>query len=179
MKVDVGDKAIPISLPAIDGQPFTSDSLQGKRYLLSFFRFATCPFCNMRVHELVTRYDELGDGLTIVAIFDSPLDNLQTHASEHHAPFPILADEKNTYYQQYGVQRSLLGTLKGGILRLPYSLYGMFVKGYFPWPIKGAMTTMPLDMLVDEQGVIQVAYYGTDEGDHLAFDQIKQFSLHI
>jgi len=36
---------------------------------------------------------------------------------------------------------------------------------------------MPTDFLVDERGIIQVAHYGKDEGDHLSFEQIKAFAL--
>ena len=38
------------------------------------------------------------------------------------------------------------------------------------------MTTMPADLLVDENGVIQVAHYGRDEGDHLDFETVRAFS---
>ena len=33
------------------------------------------------------------------------------------------------------------------------------------------------DFLIDKNGIIQEAYYGKDEGDHLHFDTIKEFSL--
>ena len=99
--------------------------------MLSFFRFAACPFCNLRIPDLVSRYDELGDNFSIVALFDSSLANLQRHAERHHAPFPILADERNIYYRDYGIERSLLGTLKGAVLHLPSVLYATVVKGDF------------------------------------------------
>lgn len=43
--------------------------------------------------------------------------------------------------------------------------------------LKGSLTTMPADFLVDENGVIRTAYYGKDEGDHLPFEQARAFSL--
>jgi peroxiredoxin len=92
-----GDAVTHISLPALDGSTFELDSLKGKPFMLSFFRFASCPFCNLRMHELVTRTGELPDNFTIVAIFDSPLDNLQRYAGRHDAPFPVLADADNRY----------------------------------------------------------------------------------
>jgi len=49
------------------------------------------------------------------------------------------------------------------------------LKGYLPLKIKCRPTTMPGDFLVDEDGCIQLACYGADEGDHLPFEQIKQF----
>lgn len=172
---NVGDQVSSISLPAIDNSIFNLESMKGKRYMLSFFRFASCPFCNLRVHELVKRYNELGEEFAIVAIFDSPLDNLQKHADGHHAPFPILADEANRYYREYAIEHSVTGVFKGMILRMPTLIKGM-LKGYVPTTIKGKMTTMPADLLVDEDGIIQVAHYGNDEGDHLAFEKITIFS---
>lgn len=177
MKRESNDSVTTIILPSIDGTTFNLDELKGKKYLLSFFRFASCPFCNLRIHELVARFDELKEEFTIVAIFDSPLDNLQRYAKKHHAPFPILADETNKYYKEYGVERSFIGMLKGMFGRLPRLLKGMFVKGYFPIILKGNLLTMPVDILVDEEGVIQNAHYGKDEGDHLSFEKIKAFSL--
>jgi peroxiredoxin Q/BCP len=171
-----GDAVTKISLPALDGSAFDLDSLKGKPFMLSFFRFASCPFCNLRMHELVTRTGELPDGFTIVAIFDSPLDNLQRHAGKHEAPFPVLADADNRYYKLYGIRHSLFGVMKGMLLRMPSLLYAMFIKGYMPLTIKGSMTTMPADFLVDAQGIIQTAYYGRDEGDHLPFDKIMDFA---
>ena len=176
MRLKSGVKAKTIRLPAIDGSMFETESAKGKPIMLSFFRFASCPFCNLRVNELVRRFDEFGNDFTIIAVFDSPLDNLTRHAEGHKAPFPILADEDNKYYREYGIEHSVLGMLKGIFLRMPTLLKGMF-KGYIPTTIKGSMTTMPADFLIDRAGIIQVAYYGRDDGDHLPFDTVKEFSL--
>jgi len=176
MKKRIGDKVSSIILPAIDGSKFNLKSLNGKRYMISFLRFASCPFCNLRINMLVNRIDELGGNFTIVAIFDSPLGNLQKHTEKHKAPFPILADRQNTYYEAYGIEHSLWGMLKGMIGRFPTLMKGMF-KGYLPLIFKGSLITMPADILVDENGTIQTAYYGTDEGDHLDFEKVKAFAL--
>jgi peroxiredoxin len=176
MRLKAGDKLTNIKLPAIDGTAFDSESFAGKPIMLSFFRFASCPFCNMRMNELVRRFDEFGNDFTIIAIFDSPLDNLTRHTAGHKAPFPILADESNKYYREYSIERSILGVLKGMLFRMPLLLKGMF-KGYMPIVIKGSLTTMPADFLIDRNGIIQTAYYGKDEGDHLPFDLAKEFSL--
>jgi len=176
MTLKAGDHAIHLKLPAIDGSIFDTQNLKGKPYMLSFFRFASCPFCNLRIHQLVTKFDELGTDFTIIAVFDSPLDNLQHHASGHHAPFPILADESNKYYQQYHIQHSLMGMIKGMVFRMPTLIKSM-LKGYLPTTFKGSLTTMPADFLIDKHGIIQAAYYGKDEGDHLTFENIKNFAL--
>lgn len=176
MRRQVGDQAGNFRLPALDGAQFELASLAGRPYLLSFFRFAACPFCNLRMHQLVQRHGELGAGFTIVAVFDSPLDNLREHAERHHSPFPVLADPLGTAYAQYGIEHSVIGMLKGMLLRMPTMLYAMFGKGYIPRKIAGSMTTMPADFLIDASGVIRRTYYGKDEGDHLPFDEVKQFA---
>lgn len=176
MRKSVGQTIHDLRLPSIDGTQFQLDQFQGKRFMLSFFRFAACPFCNLRIHELVSHYDELGNNFGIVAIFDSPLVNLQRYAERHHAPLPILADEHNSYYREYGIERSLAGTLKGPALHMPSVLYATVVKGYWPTHFGGKLTTMPADFLIDEGRVIRTAYYGKDEGDHLSFKQVKAFA---
>ncbi len=176
MKFAPGNPAQDLQLPGIDGSVFDTTTLRGRPYLLSFFRFASCPFCNMRVHELVSRFDEFGDDFSIVAIFDSPLDNLQRHATGHHAPFPILADETGEAYASYSVERSLLGVIKGIVTRVPTALKAVR-RGYIPTTIQGHMTTMPANFLIDRNGIIQHAHYGRDEGDHLPFEQVKVFSF--
>lgn len=175
-KLEANHRAPDIKLAAINGSEFQLQSMRGKPFMLSFFRFAACPFCNLRVHELVQKIDELGENFGIVAIFDSPLDNLQKHASGHSAPFPILADPDNQSYRAYGIEHSLGGVFKGMLTRMPTLIRGM-AKGYLPTTIQGSMTTMPADFLIDEEGIIQFAYYGRDEGDHLPFAQVKAFAL--
>ena len=176
MSLKPGDKIIPVQLPAIDGSQFDSADFAGKRYMLSFYRFATCPFCNLRVHQLTSRYAEFGEDFRMIAIFDSPLDNLQRSAAKHQAPFPILADPENVFYRKYHIQRSVFGMLKGMFTRMPALINGMFGKGYIPFPFKGSLLTMPADFLVDEEGTVHSAYYGQDEGDHLPIEEIVRFA---
>lgn len=171
-----GSKVGNIRLPTLDSTPFELDRLRGRRLLLAFFRFASCPFCNLRLHELVTCYPEFGKDFAVVAIFESTPENLRRYATRHAAPFPVLADAHGVYYREYGVERSLAGTVEGAIRRLPALFHAMFVKHYLPLTIGGHLTTMPADFLVDEQGVIRTAYYGHDEGDHLPLAAVRAFA---
>ena len=176
MRRKAGELAENFRLPMLDGSQFELSSLKGRPYMLSFFRFASCPFCNLRMHQLVERQAELDPRFAIVAVFDSSLDNLREHAERHHSPFPVLADSSGSAYAIYGIEHSVFGVLKGMFLRLPTLLYAMFAKGYVPTRIKGSMTTMPADFLVDAAGVIRHAHYGKDEGDHLPFEEVKRFA---
>jgi len=174
----IGDSITNIELPAVNGAIFSTESLLGKRYLLTFFRFATCPFCNMRLAQLVNLKKELSskglDQTEIVAIFSAKLEHLQQNANKHITQLPILADEHNKYYQQFGVKKSFFGVIKGMFLRLPTAVKGM-LRGYIPKEISSRLMIMPLSLLIDEQGVVQGIYYGSDEGDHMPLIQVNAF----
>ena len=170
----IGETMPQIKLPAIDGLQFDNHSLKGKKYLLTFYRFATCPFCNMRIAQLIRAKSEMGENFEIVAIFEAKIERLKKHANKHLAKFPILADHEREYYQLFGVKKSLIGMFKGMLLRLPTLIIAIF-KGYFPLEISSRVLTMPLSLLVDEQGVIQTIYYGKDEGDHIPLEQVMSF----
>ena len=176
MRLTPGTAAPAFQLPAIDGSQFDLASLHGRPFLLSFFRFAACPFCNLRINELVKKHPQLPADFAIVAVFDSPLDNLQRYAARHKAPFAIVADEGNVWHKRYGVEHSLPGVLLGMLLRLPQAVYGALVKGYIPLHIKGDMTTMPADFLVDANGIIREVFYARDEGGHMPFAQVLAFA---
>ena len=46
--------------------------------------------------------------------------------------------------------------------------------GYIPINFKGSMTTVPVDILIDANGVVEKSYYGKNTTDHLSFDDILQ-----
>ena len=169
-------KIVPrISLPAIDGTTFDNNFLAGKRYLITFFRFASCPFCNMRMAQLVKSKESLDDTFEIVAVFESEIEHLKKHASEHFAKFPILADATGKYYKSFGVRKSFWGMLKGMVFRFPTLISAVF-KGYIPKEMSSRFLIMPMSMLVDEKGIIQRIYHGKDEGDHLPLKDILAFA---
>ena len=58
-----------------------------------------------------------------------------------------------------------------------FKIFNAFGLGYFPLPVKGSMTTVPVDILLKKDGIIEKVYYGPNTTDHLKFDDIKTFSL--
>ncbi len=171
MRLKTGDSITSIQLSSIDGTIFNSEIFKGESFMISFFRFAGCPFCNLRIHEMINTYQ---NNYNIIAIFDSPLDNLIKHSKNHHTPFPILADEDNIYYKKYGIEKSFLGILEGMFLHFPRLIKGL-LKGYIPTTLKGSLITMPADFLIDRNGKIYTAYYAKHEADHIPLDIIKVF----
>ena len=94
---------------------------------------------------------------------------------KHTAPFTILADENFEYFSKYEVEKSLIKFLIGSLVGFLRILKASS-KGYFPMELKG-MTIVPVDVLINETGVIEKVYYGKNTTDHMSFDEIKNFSL--
>lgn len=174
MRLEPGNKAPNFQLPDITGLEVSLDKFKGKKVLLSFQRFAGCPFCNLRLHQMIGRFPQWQKDLVVLVVFDSTLENLQQHAIEQHPPFPVLADEKNTTYLEYGIEYSWFGVLKGVTCRFP-TLMKALSKGYIPKSMRGKKDTMPASFLIDESGIIQHCYYGHDEGDYIPFEYIEDF----
>lgn len=177
MTLTIGDSLPDFSVQAIDGSTVSSADMRGGPCLLAFFRFARCPFCNLRLHRLIQSYGELQvlhPDFRIVAIFDSPLSHLQTSMQRHAPPFIVAADPEHRAYSACAIRYSLWGVIKGMVLRMPTLIKAM-AKGYLPTSMRGRMTTMPADFLLDAQGIIRHAHYGRDEGDHCSVTVIKDF----
>lgn len=97
-----GQVVILFLLSSLDGPQWPLSRLDGKPCLLAFFRFASSPFCNLHLYQLISRLEELPDDFTIVAVFESSLPELQRYAKRHDSPFPNLADEDGLIHGQYG-----------------------------------------------------------------------------
>ena len=159
----------------VKGNVFNIENIAGKKALISFYRFAQCPFCNLRIHELTKRYDELENKLEIIAIFDSPLDHLIKSTKKHKAPFEILADENFKYFDAYGVEKSLFKFFIGSVVNV-HRLIKASLLGFVPLQFKGSMLTVPVDILIDETCNIEQVYYGRNTTDHMSLDEIFDFA---
>ena len=81
--------------------------------MLSFFRDAACPFCNLRVYELNHKYKAWQEqGLEIVTVFSSPSHEVKAHVARHPRPFTMISDPDIAIYNQYGVEHSALALVK-------------------------------------------------------------------
>ena len=176
MKINKGDTLEEISLPKPDGSIFNLSETKGKKVLLTFYRIAGCSFCNLRLNELNKRFSEFGNNFTHVGIFHSPVDNLKSYMDKHgELPFTVLADENFEYFKKYEVEQSIWKFLVGSTVGF-FKILRATAKGYFPMEING-MTIVPVDILINEKGIIEKVYYGKNTTDHLSFEEIRDFSL--
>jgi len=173
MRLTLNSTAPQIKTKDISGKDFDLESFRGQKLLVSFFRFSTCPFCNLRIHTLNTVYEKLG--VKVVALFESSNENLLKHLTHYELSFPVLSDKKGEYYKSYGLNKSVFGMFKGMLTR-PVEMIKGLSKGKSPLRgVDGYLTRMPADFLIDENGMIKELMYAKDEGEHMDLEIIKAF----
>ena len=171
-----GDKAPQFTLPAIDGSTFNMADMKGKRVILTFFRFSTCPLCNMRIRRIVQRWNEFSKDAVMVAVFDAKVGELQKRMKKHDAPFVVVADETYEQFNKNGVKKSFFKFMWGA-LRSPLTLLQATLRGYVPLTLSiSKLSTIPVDILIDEEGKVVEAHYCKDTADHLPLERMIAFS---
>jgi peroxiredoxin len=146
---------------------------QGQWLWLSFHRYAACPFCNLHVHELMQRFDELATkSIQVIALFRSEVDRTTEQYGKREVPFIIAADPTLAAYRQYGVEKSLLGMLVSFIH--PRGLLAT-AKGFFPGKVDADVRSLPADFLITPDQHIAIAYYSSNITQHLAIERVLDF----
>ena len=93
MRLKPGDTAPPFQATDLEGRLIELSDFRGKNLLLAFFRYASCPLCNLRINALIRHHDALQVfGLDIVAVFQSPPDRLRQYAGRQQPPFALVPD---------------------------------------------------------------------------------------
>lgn len=164
MSIKVGDIAPEFSEESVSGKNVELE--KGQVTLLTFFRFASCPFCNLRLREL-QQFSNTHSNIEVVGIFGSPKGEVEKSISIHNLTFPLISDTHGNLYREYGIKKSFLGMIKGMVTRFPTLMKAIFIDHFIPLRTHGHLLTMPAEFLVDNNGVVKVAHYGSDEGDHI------------
>lgn len=170
-----GTAAPDFHVTTVQGKEVNLSDYRGRRLLLSFYRFATCPFCNLRVHRLLQkRAAYQARNLELLAVFPSREELLLQYVSRQDERLPIISDPERRLYQAYGIETSIAGILRALPLRLADAALAMS-KGFPHGEIDADKTTIPADFLIDEAGILRVPYYGRDIADHLPLDRIESY----
>ena len=169
MRLTAGSPAPDFAVTDLEGRTVRLADYRGKRVMLSFYRYASCPLCGVRVHRLVDQLDRLqAQGLHLLAVYESSAESLNKHGIDRY-PFPIIPDPTRKLYQRYGIESSWWGMMKG-MVRNMGPLMKTMLSGKLD--MEGDVAIVPADFLIEADGVVEVAHYGTHIGDHLPLERI-------
>lgn len=173
MRIAAGTTAPDFTATVYLRDPLTLSQLRGKKVWIAFFRYAGCPLCNLRVHQMIQRYDAWqAQGLQIVAVFQAPVDEVEANVGKQNAPFPIVCDPDEKLYALYGLEASLAGFLSPK--NIPLAAEAL-KEGFLPGTTHGTKTRLPADFLLDENGKVIETFYAGHIGDHIPLDRIDAF----
>ena len=173
-----GDKLPDLFLADAFGDSIKTSELRGKKILITFNRYVSCPLCNFRTHELLEHYDTLkAKGLVIISVYESGKETLNEYTTKEQVPFRMIPDPQELLYKQFKVQKSWWKTFTG--------LFNHYQKKHGPgkklfkskYKRDGNLNRIGADFLIDENGIVQTAYYGKFVGDHLPVKEITKWTL--
>jgi thioredoxin-dependent peroxiredoxin len=180
MRLKVGDRAPGFELSDMEGRKRTLSECAGEPVWLAIFRFTACPFCLRRVHQLGLESERIAElPMRRFAIFPSPPEMLRKYLTKFPLPFEVLTDPGEKVTKAYGLERSVLGTMKS--LRRP-SHITEGIRAADEWsPLDGGGSKfrIPADFLLGADHRIGVAYYGTEADDGIPLDDVLSFAHHL
>lgn len=172
-----GDMVPDFQVKDIFDQPIQMSNYVGKRTLLVFFRFASCPLCTVRFNQLVQNYHAYeAKDLNIIAVFESSADYIKRYATnKKNVPFPVIADLEGELYELYNVKKSVVKTFLG-MFRIVKMFQGMIARRFSMAKPDGSITRVPADFLIGPLLSVKESYYGKDIGDHIPLNKIDEFA---
>jgi peroxiredoxin Q/BCP len=175
MKLKAGQVAPQFIIDDIWGNVISLREMQSQKILLSFFRYAECAMCNVQVSHIVRAQQNFQlNNIKVIAVFESPAESLRKSiADRHHFSFPIIADVNRTLYDLYHVTPSWTKTLRTVGVKGFKHLGEAIKSGYkIGGKVEGTFHQIPADFLIDKNGVISIAHYGSSVVGHLPLENI-------
>lgn len=106
-KIEVGEPALNFSTKDYLGNNINFMDYAGKKILLSFYRDASCPFCNLRINELTKHRAEIENkGIKVLCFFNADAKSIQQFASINEScPFTIIPDPQLKIFELYAIKK--------------------------------------------------------------------------
>lgn len=153
----IGTKAPNFTLKNQDGKWVSlSDLLKKGPVIISFYRGAWCPYCNLQINNLVKNYDYFKPyNAQLVAITPQKPDKSLLQYTKAKVPFPILSDLDNSVMKDYNVLFQLPEELI-----VAYSQFGIDLADYNGE--KRWVLPVPATYILDQKGVIRSVFADID-----------------
>lgn len=145
---------------------------------LQFRRFAGCPVCDLHLHSIAQRHDEIASaGILEIAVFHSSADDLRPFTTQ--LPFAVVADPGKKLYAEFGAEASPRALLNPRgwlpILRGVLRSLGRILRGKQPvtsLQTEGGKLGLPADFLIASDGRILACKYGEHIYDQWSVDDL-------
>ncbi len=167
-------------MPDMTGKLIKLSDYKKHKLLLCFFRYASCPWCNLALHRLVLeapRLDKLD--LKVIAFIQSEPENIQRYIYDRHSPlpnFPVIADPKRKIYDLYHIDDSLKPLARAAV-HVPNWFRATIGKGFRQGKVDGSLSLVPAHFLIGPQNLtIHSAGYSNDYFQDWPMIEILEFA---
>lgn len=153
----VGQRAPDFALPDANGAKVSLGNLRSRGpVVLSFYRGAWCPYCNLELQAWQRHLPDLKDrGAAFAAISPQTPDASLTLAQKHALAYPVLSDLGNRVAREFGIVYTLDSSL-----RPIYEQFGVDLQAHnddssFELPV-------PATYLIGRDGIVAGAWIDAD-----------------
>lgn len=175
-----GDTITPRKVTTIRAERIGLPDPNGLTHL-QFRRFAGCPICNVHLHKLAMRHDELvAAGIHEIAIFHSSPEAMRPHQGA--LPFAAVADPARELYREFGVEQSPKAVLHPSAFTTPLrpAAWTAVARGLraggLPTPGGAGALGLPADFLINPEGRVIAAHYGRHANDQWSVDELRRLA---
>ena len=178
--VELNVTAPTFSLVDIFDRPIDLKNYKGKKVFIGFFRHAGCPFCNLRVHNLMKIREKLTtQNMEMIFFFESKKElMLQSIFHKEVSPVPLIADPEKKWYNIYGIENSLLKTSMSHLTSFIQTAITAKKKNLPIYAMASgeSFSTIPAEFLLDENQIIRKIHYAKNLNDRISIDAILDFA---
>jgi len=155
--LQVGQAAPKFALPNAHGQTVTlTDLLASGPVVVTFYRGAWCPFCNIALRAYQGILPEIQSlGTSFVAISPQTPDNSLTQTEKEHLGYEVLSDADNAVARQFGIVYKLGDAMTQVSARFGLDLSKVNGDDSRELPLPGTF-------IIDQSGTIRFAQVFTD-----------------
>ena len=175
MKLKQGQKAPNFEMSDIHGTKINLHKLSNQKVLLTFFRYAECALCNLRISEINNESERLKQlDIKLIAVFQSSKESLIKAIYDRHSfDFTTISDPELKLYNLYGVKPSWIKLMKTTTWKGIRSMIKASSKGFkLGGKVEGKFNQIPADFLLNKDTYIEIAHYGDNLIDHIPIKRI-------
>jgi thioredoxin-dependent peroxiredoxin len=180
MKLERELRAPVFKIKDIYGRIIDLNDYTNKKVFIGFFRHAGCPFCNIRVHNLLKVHEELkAKGLEMIFFFESK-EKVLLNSIFHKeiSPIPLISDPEKKWYDAYGLETSGYKSAVSHIQTFVQTAFKASTMGV-PMHLMAdgeSIKTMPAEFLLDEGLIIKEVHYAERLNDRMDMERIRAFA---
>lgn len=161
--------------PYSQGEKHFAEFAKGKKTYVVFLRYFGCTVCRLDLHIYAQRMKEFAEkGAQLMVVLQSKPELVNAEAPQGTFPFEIACDPEQLVYKQFEIMpaKSKLNLVGGGALKAIKKMKAAKSFGFTHGEFEGNEEQLPAMVLVNENGIIEMAHYAKNLVDMPTVDEM-------